>query len=89
MAPSSPLARNGAGAQQRIDPLAFGAAAQQQDNGFSDAEGGADGSGNNERGAAASRQARPRNINNDEEAPPVTDETGERVREGFAEFLET
>jgi DNA replication licensing factor MCM6 len=42
-----------------------------------------------EYGAGAGRQARPRAVQNLEDVQPVTDEVGERVREGFAEFLET
>ncbi|CEH16397.1 dna unwinding-related protein [Ceraceosorus bombacis] len=37
---------------------------------------------------APNRNARP-NLRQEDDAPPVTDETGERVREGFADFLET
>lgn len=33
-------------------------------------------------------KGRPRNLQNVEEIPPVTDETGERVREGFRDFLQ-
>lgn len=33
-------------------------------------------------------KGRPRNLQNVEEIPPVTDETGERVREAFREFLQ-
>lgn len=38
--------------------------------------------------ATIRRQGRPKNPLNAEDVPPVQDETGERVREGFAEFLE-
>lgn len=41
--------------------------------------------------AAPSRsnnRGRPRNLGNTEEIPPVTDETGERVREAFRDFLQ-
>lgn len=34
-------------------------------------------------------KGRPRNLQNVEEIPPVTDETGERVREGFRDFLQS
>ena len=37
---------------------------------------------------SARNKARPRNLTNLEEIPPVTDETGERVREGFRDFLQ-
>lgn len=33
-------------------------------------------------------KGRPRNLRNQEEIEPVIDETGERVREGFREFLQ-
>ncbi|PWZ02651.1 putative MCM6-involved in replication [Testicularia cyperi] len=38
---------------------------------------------------ATPRRPRVRNVVNTEDIPPVVDEVGERVREGFAQFLET
>lgn len=38
-------------------------------------------------GGAAPRRRRARNLQNIEDIPPVRDETGERVREGFEAFL--
>lgn len=39
-------------------------------------------------GATQRNKGRPRTVQNLEEIPPVTDETGERVREGFRDFLQ-
>ncbi|KAN0063015.1 MCM DNA helicase complex subunit mcm6 [Thecaphora frezii] len=38
---------------------------------------------------ATPRRPRPRNLQNQEDVAPVVDEVGERVREGFAQFLES
>jgi len=87
---SSPAQRQ----QQRFDPLAFNAAGQQASanaNGALNSEDdGMAGSQAQDEDLESSRrrQARPRNLQNQEEIPPVVDGTGERLREQFASFLE-
>ncbi|KAE8259426.1 hypothetical protein A4X13_0g1021 [Tilletia indica] len=50
---------------------------------------GGEGAEEEDRPARGRRQPRQRDLRNLEEVPPVTDDTGERVRESFAEFLES
>lgn len=90
---SSPLHRQNQQQQQRFDPLAFN---QDQQNGNA-ANGALNSEDDGMAGSQAQdedleqsrrRQSRPRNIQNQEEIPPVVDGTGERLREQFASFLE-
>ncbi|PWN50419.1 putative MCM6-involved in replication [Violaceomyces palustris] len=96
--PSSPLQRaRGAGPSvERLDPLAFGTTSN--GGGLKPTDGSIRGPAYGDDDAASRsameedptprRQARPRTMQNVEEVPPVTDEVGERVREGFSFFLE-
>lgn len=101
--PSSPLTRSspaGRTSGARLDPLAFDASIPSDGsmptnnyntNNGQGHTGGPDGGQTADRdaddGAPASRNARPRKPVNIEEIAPVVDETGERVREHFVQFL--
>ncbi|KAK0532983.1 MCM DNA helicase complex subunit mcm6 [Tilletia horrida] len=77
----------GAGAAGLLSPQ--GSRASGTVNGDGPGGAGAGGRDDEEPGRTRSRRPRQRDLGNLEDVPPVTDDTGERVRESFAEFLES